>query len=41
MDKTEVGAASKREIQERLNKQYIDTKINPIIEPMAMDFFAQ
>ena len=28
--------AIKREIQEKLNKQYIDTKINPIIEPMAL-----
>ena len=40
MDKTDV-ASSKKEIQEQLNKQYIDTKINPIVEPMAMDFFNQ
>ena len=33
--------ASKREVQERLNKQYIDSKINPIIEPMALDLFTK
>jgi hypothetical protein len=26
-------------MQERLNKQYIDSKINPIIEPMAFSLF--
>lgn len=31
--------ANKREVQERLNKQYIDTKINPLIEPMTQDLF--
>lgn len=31
--------ASKREVQERLNKQYIDSRINPIIEPMALELF--
>lgn len=30
----------KREIQEKLNRQYIDTKINPIIEPMALKLFS-
>jgi len=39
MDKSE-AAASKKEIQEKLNKQYIDTKINPIMEPLAMQFFS-
>lgn len=33
--------ASKREVQEKLNKQYIDAKINPIIEPMALELFSQ
>jgi len=31
--------AKKREIQEKLNKQYIDSKINPIVEPMALALF--
>lgn len=31
--------AKKREIQEKLNKQYIDNKINPIVEPMALALF--
>ena len=26
-------------MQEKLNKQYIDSKINPIIEPMALNLF--
>ena len=29
----------KRQIQETLNKQYIDNKINPIVEPMALALF--
>jgi len=32
--------AEKREVQEKLNKQYIDSKINPIIEPMALKLFS-
>ena len=31
--------AERRKIQEKLNKQYIDQKINPIIEPMAVALF--
>ena len=30
---------SRKEMQEKLNKQYIDSKINPIIEPMALQLF--
>jgi hypothetical protein len=30
---------SRREMQERLNKQYIDSKINPIVEPMTLSVF--
>jgi hypothetical protein len=26
-------------MQEKLNKQYIDSKINPIIEPLALSIF--
>jgi hypothetical protein len=33
--------ASKKEVQEQLNKQYIDAKINPVIEPMALELFSQ
>jgi hypothetical protein len=33
--------SSRREIQEKLNKQYIDSKINPIVEPMALELFSQ
>jgi len=32
--------AQKREIQEGLNKQYIESKLNPIIEPMALSLFS-
>ena len=35
----EADKAQKRSIQEKLNKQYIDQKINPIIEPMAVALF--
>lgn len=38
MDNTKV---SKKEVQEKLNKQYIDSKINPVIEPMALDLFSK
>jgi hypothetical protein len=31
----------RREMQEKLNKQYIDTKVHPIIEPMANALFSQ
>ena len=31
--------AQRREIQEKLNKQYIDMKINPVVEPMAIALF--
>lgn len=31
----------RREMQEKLNKQYIDTKVHPIIEPMATALFSQ
>lgn len=31
----------RREMQEKLNKQYIDTKVHPIIEPMATALFTQ
>ena len=36
---SDLDKAQRREIQERLNKQYIDTKINPIVEPMALALF--
>jgi len=29
----------RREIQEKLNRQYIDQKLNPIMEPMTLAFF--
>ena len=31
----------RREMQEKLNKQYIDSKVHPIIEPMANALFSQ
>jgi hypothetical protein len=31
--------AAKREMQEKLNKQYIDSKINPVVEPMTKKLF--
>ena len=31
--------ANRREMQEKVNKQYIDSKINNIIEPMAAALF--
>lgn len=36
---SDLDKAQRREIQEKLNKQYIDTKINPIVEPMALALF--
>lgn len=30
----------KQAMQEKLNKQYIDSKVNPIIEPMVNSFFS-
>ena len=30
----------RKEMQEKLNKQYIDTKVHPIIEPMATALFS-
>jgi len=33
--------ASRREVQEKLNKQYIDSKINPVVEPMALELFTK
>lgn len=31
----------RREMQEKLNKQYIETKVHPIIEPMATALFTR
>ena len=31
--------SSRKEMQEKLNKQYIDQKINPIVEPMTIAIF--
>ena len=31
----------RKEMQQRINKQYIDSKVHPIIEPMANALFSQ
>jgi hypothetical protein len=31
----------RKEMQQRINKQYIDSKVHPIIEPMATALFSK
>ena len=39
MDQKAMSKQNRKEMQEKVNKQYIDQKINLIIEPMAAALF--
>ena len=41
MTETSESKAERRQLQEKINKQYIDSKVHPIIEPMATALFSE